>query len=382
MDIKNASQFPRVFYCRHMQPGTALYEDGEGNETILVDLEGMQNLIASVGKRSIPVYINHQPVVLKNIKDEAAGYVCDSFYNQLDGWGWFKFIAVDDKAHECVRNGWSVSNAYVVSRFGPAGRKNNCPYNREVLDGEFTHLAIVPNPRYEGAMILTPEEFKHYQDDLEKKLKELQNSKERKPMFTFFKSEKKQVAANEVDMDTHVEFENGKSLSMREMIEAVVQNAKKEHQLFDVGGKKMTAEEIKNAYEKMNKKAKMKKNEKKDDDEEVEEEGEEDPKHKEDESGSDKKKNKKMKKNAEMDEEEDCMNSEEDEDEATHEEKAEVKKNKEKRNSIVLVEKSDKYFEEMRNAHLRDADPSAQMITTSIDQIERGRQRYGSDIKK
>ena len=181
MTVTNATQKPRVFYCRHMQPGIARYE----KETILVDSDGMKNLIASAREHSIPVYINHieGEVDLKNIKTQAAGYVSESFYNDLDGWAWFKFIAIDDQAHEAIKKGWSVSNAYLPTEWGPSGTKNNCPYNREVRNGEFTHLAIVPDPRYEGAMIYTPEEYKKYQDDARDKLAELKNSKGKQTMF-------------------------------------------------------------------------------------------------------------------------------------------------------------------------------------------------------
>lgn len=380
MEITNASQYPQTFYCRHMQPGTALYEK-EG--IVLVDTDAMKNLIQSGAKRSIPVYLGHQPVELKNIKEEAVGYVSDSFYNEMDGWAWFKFIAVDDKAHDAIKRGWSVSNAYLPSEMGKGGTKNNVPYKSEIMNGEFTHLAIVPDPRYEGACIMTPDEFKNYQDQNRKKLSELQNSKqEKKPMFKMFKTKKEEVTGSEVDLETSIELTNGKSLTIREMVDAYVENSKSEKsedQFVMVDGKKVSIAELTNAWEKKNKK--MKKNA-----DEEEAEGEEDKKVKTEESGQDKgeKKNKKMKKNADdMTEEDDCMdNSEDDEDEAEEAEKKEAKKPSEKKNSIT-VEKSDAFFKEMQNAHNKRAEKQMPLISTTMDQIERGKQRYGSDpVKK
>jgi hypothetical protein len=375
--INNATQQPKVYYCRHMQPGTARYE----NETILVDGDGMKGLLSSVGKRALPVYINHQDVDLKNIKEQAVGYVTDSFYNELDGWGYFKFVAVDDSAHEAIKKGWSVSNAYMPTEWGPAGTKNNVPYAREVRNGEFTHLAIVPDPRYEGACIMTPEEFKNYNEKAQKKLAELKNSKEKSPMFKLFKNKKEEVSGNAVDLDTHIELENGKSLSIREMVEAVVKNSKNaDAPKVKVGEKEMTVEELVEAF--TNAKKKMKKNgsSKASDDMSKDEdvEGDEDEEG-DDEIGEDKKnKKKKEKKNA--DGEEDCMNADDDD---SADKDAMKNKKKEKKNSSddggKEVEVSEEFFNNLRNAHLNPpARANENRVVTSIDGIERGKQRYGS----
>lgn len=367
--INNASQHPQVYYCRHMQPGTARYE----NETILVDSDGMKSLLASVGKRAIPVYINHQDVDLKNIKEQAAGYVTESFYNELDGWGWFKFLAVDDSAHEAIKKGWSVSNAYMPTEWGPAGTKNNVPYNREVRNGEFTHLAIVPDPRYEGACIMSPDEFKNYQDVHRKKLSELKNSKETTTMkINFFKTEKKAVSGAEIDRDTHIELENGMSVSIGDMIDAVVENSKQTSQKVKVGDKEMTVEELAEAF--LNAKKKMKKNagSKESDDMEKDEDIEGDDEIGEDKKNKKQKKNKKSMKNAD-----DCDDMENDAEDGDEDDGK-----KEKKNAVTEVEVDDKFFNEMRNAHLKKNNSGvAPTVVTSMDGIQRGKDRYGSGSK-
>lgn len=51
--------------------------------------------------------------------------------------------------------GWSVSCAYDYTKADTSGgTENNIPYDIEFLDGEFNHLALVDNPRYEGANIV------------------------------------------------------------------------------------------------------------------------------------------------------------------------------------------------------------------------------------
>lgn len=372
--IENASQMPKVFYCRHMQPGTARYE----NETILVDGAGMHNLIGSATKRSVPIYVNHQDVDLKNIKEQAAGYTGESFYNELDGWAWFKMIVVGDEGIDAIKKGWAVSNAYVPSEWGPGGTKNNVPYHREVRNGEFTHLAIVPDPRYEGACIMSPDEFKNYQDTQRKKLAELKNAKEKKPMFKLFKTTREEVT-NAADA-TEVQLENGKIVSIEEMINALT---KPEAKKFKVGDKEMTAEEIKNAYEMLQNSGKPKKNSEtkmKEDPDEVDAEGDQDEEG-DDEIGTDKKnkknmKNKKgMKNSDEKEEEEDCRNAD-DEDEGMDMKNKKAKKNS--KSDLLEVDIDDKHFEEMRNAHLNPKKHNAQpeLIRTSLDGIALGKARY------
>lgn len=242
---ENATRLPEVFYCRHMETGTARYH----NETILINGESIKKMAPSfVGK---PVYVNHQDVDVENLQQEADGYVTDSFYNTLDGWLWAKFIVVSDKGHDAVRKGWSVSNAYSPSTTSTGGTHHNVLYDREITNGIFNHLAIVNNPRYESAKIFTAAEFKAYQATKEAELKELQNSKGVKKM-KFFKNKREEV--QELDADTSIELENGKVISLQEMINAVTEKEKKASQadkmskIVKVGDKEMTVQELVNSF--------------------------------------------------------------------------------------------------------------------------------------
>lgn len=242
---ENARQLPEVFYCRHMETGTARYH----NETILINGESIKKMAPSfVGK---PVYVNHQDVDIENLQAEADGYVTDSFYNTLDGWLWAKFIVVSDKGHDAIRKGWSVSNAYSPSTTSTGGTHHNVLYDREITNGVFNHLAIVNNPRYESAKIFTTAEFKAYQAAKEAELKELQNSKGAKKM-KFFKNKREEV--QELDADTLIELENGKTVSVSEMINAVTEKEKKNSQdnkmskKVKVGDKEITVQELVNSY--------------------------------------------------------------------------------------------------------------------------------------
>lgn len=57
-------------------------------------------------------------------------------------------------AQNLIKKGWNVSCSYDYTKSAEGGTENNIPYDIEFLDGEFTHLAIVNNPRYERANIV------------------------------------------------------------------------------------------------------------------------------------------------------------------------------------------------------------------------------------
>lgn len=330
-----------------MQPGTCGYE----NETVLVDTDAMKAMSRTgVG---IPVYVHHQDVDYSNMKEQAAGYVTDSFYNELDGFAWFKMLIIDDEARNAINKGWKVSNAYRPTEWGPSGTKNNVPYHREVRNGLFTHLAIVPDPRYEKADIKTAQEFNAYQDGLKRQLAELHNSKEPPKgtkMFKLFKNKQEEVT--QVDGDTVMQLEDGTQVSVTEMMNAVSAAAKaekvKEKEMLNaktevkVGDETMTLEELSKRFTLLN--AKVKKNDdEKVDDEDMENEDDEDDK---------KEKKNKVKKNEADDEDE------------------EKKKGKDKENSAP------DHFTELRNAHIVEAKQTL-VIETPMAQTQRGQQRYG-----
>lgn len=346
---QNARDYPKIYYARHMQPGVCGYQ----NETILVDTDAVKAmLLTAIGK---PVFINHAEESpqeqLETIKENAAGYITDAFYNELDGWAWFKIIVVDDKAKELIGHGWKCSNAYIPKKWAGGGTKNNVPYNREVIEAIITHLAIVINPRYEDANVLTVDEFKAYQEAKRIQNEELKNSKETKnekgkPMsiLNFFKTEKKPTS--EIDMDTQVEFQNSKgetiSAKFSDMVTAF-QNSKDEADCqkmnddseVDVDGEKMTLKELVNRYQKLN----TKKNE--------------------DEAAEKAKKEAEEKKNAE---------------EAEAKKKAEADEE--------TKENSAGHFEQLKNAAdkaaLENSKPRVVSIETGSLKTARGKERYGS----
>lgn len=345
-ELHNANDHAQIYYARHMEPGLCGYE----NEKILVDADAMKRMAPSFAGK--PLFVGHQNVPIKNIEDEADGYVTDCFYNELDGWLWSKILVTSNKGMKAVNNGWSVSNAYVPMAWGGGGSHHNVDYNRKIGEAEFTHLAIVPDPRYENAKIFSPDEYKRYNEAKRTEINELRNSK-RKPMFKFFKNEKKEISVNEVDDDTIVELQNGKTITVGEM-NAALAEAEADPMLKKIA----QYEALENA------KKSMKKNDKEDtagtkDEKEVEEDGEE--KMNEAEEAEYKRlseKKNRMKKNAEGEKDE-------------------------KKNSTEPTAEEIKAFNELKNAKAAAAGTqyTGPKVDLDVDQLARGKARYGSETK-
>lgn len=347
-ELKNAKQMPEVFYFKHMVPGVCAYE----NENVYIDLDTMKRAAASmVGK---PIYVEHQKVNVANIHD-ADGFITDSFYNELDGWLWAKGVIISDAGHQALSRKWSLSNGYLPKEWDGAGQHLNVDYKRKIRNIEFTHLAIVPNPRYEESNAFTPEAFKAYNDKKRAELKELQNSKPNTEgnAIMFFRTKKEEIKAGETILDTDF---------------AEIKNDDGTIETVTVGDLKKAKLEAKEA-EKLN----AKKNEKPvGDDEEVEVDGE---KVNMADLKECYKNNKKEKKNSE---EADAAEKKK----AKEKEEAEEKENARKDAAEKLNAKNQ--MEELLNAGNKNRNSKSEpvVISTMQDRVARGQARYGKTVKK
>ena len=282
VEKKNASDFPKFYYARHMTAGLCGYDD----ETILVDVETVKKLGETFNGK--PIYIQHQDVDLDTMKQDSVGYVTETFYD-MDGWLWSKIMVTDDEGHAVINKGWAVSNAYVPTEWGSGGMKNNLPYDREVLNGSFTHLALVPNPRYEDAKIYTPEQYQARNTQLLNSLAHSKTEETKGFKMKFFKTKKEEVS--EIDSATSVELQNDKGetieVSVKDMISTVLNSLKPAPKKIKVGDTEMTFDELQAAYKNAKKNEAESKEEKKtesEDDDEMENESEEDDEDLENES--------------------------------------------------------------------------------------------------
>lgn len=175
MRFSNARNLPKIFYGLHFAPGVAEYTKADGTVfRVFINEDTAKKMDATyTGK---PVYVRHvNEVDLDNIQNEADGYVFDSFYNPADGKHWVRFIAVSDAAQDAIRKGWKLSNSYQPKQMTGGGLWHGVEFQNEIQEGEYDHLAIVENPRYSESIVLTPDEFKQYNEGKAAELATLKN---------------------------------------------------------------------------------------------------------------------------------------------------------------------------------------------------------------
>ena len=223
-----------------MKAGVANYP--ENKEVIYISNDTIADMAKSFEGK--PVYVHHQEVDLENLKDQMDGVVSESFWNKYDGEWWIKFVAITDDAKQAIANGWGVSNCYDHLVRGNGGTCINVKYDSEIIGGQFQHLAIVPNPRYEDAKIYTEEEYNNYIEQKKQKLDKITNSKGENNMEKILNEadvkdlllskdsdmtvgEAIEVLMNSkkvIDADAEILLANGEKISVSELINACKKN--------------------------------------------------------------------------------------------------------------------------------------------------------------
>ena len=150
--IKN--QAPRKFSCNFIEPGLVNYDDCNAG-TALIKKESLDRFCKQFEGKPIVSRQNHKDGVgADQFDDVAVGLIHKVYFNSEDGWYWADGYLWDADAIRQAENGFSVSCAYEVSETKGGGVYNNMKYEQEIINGEPKHIALVPNPRYNGAKIL------------------------------------------------------------------------------------------------------------------------------------------------------------------------------------------------------------------------------------
>lgn len=371
-----------VFYGLHFYPGVAEYQE-PAKETFRVFLNEntLRAMDATFAGR--PVFVQHVDDVNENLnelREEADGWVIESFFNQADGKHWAKFIAVTDRALEAIKQGWKLSNSYFPTAYGQAGQWNGVTYQKEITGGEYEHLAIVSNPRYEESVILTPEQFKRYNDDKLSELKRIANSEGTSPMkLDFFKRTKVENAVDLLAMSL-VLPKSKRELTVEQLVNAMDDKEMKEkdpeqmangdHKV-EYGGAKMTVNELLAAHKAMHDELDGMKKKKADD---PDEEG--DPSH----GDVDMKDKDVMNDDDTPDAPAPIAGGNEKKDNEDSDDEDEKKKDKKKNELEDARKKADakKKADALRNASSRNAEEEVARVEFSGDQVNRGKTRYGS----
>lgn len=269
----SSSDWPITFKCSYIEPGLVAYAD-VGN--VLVRKEVLDKMANSfVGKPVVNE--EHKDVSPADFRLGKADGIVNSVWYDTDGKFHCAYQVWDSNTRTNIKNGYQVSCAYKVLRWGSGGVHNNIPYDREVLDGEYTHLAIVSNPRYEDVKI--------YNKGGRMTLKWLSK---------IMKDGKELVNTNEIETSNSKVEIDGKTVGLDECLnafkeqqakkekDALKNQAPKDSDTIDLGnGLKATVSELKAAYAAKNAEEEKEKKEK---DEAKNAEDEKEKKKKEDEA--------------------------------------------------------------------------------------------------
>lgn len=346
---------PMIWYGLHFAEGVALYQRSQDeSEMVYISDDTARSMNHSFAAK--PVYIDHpesKDIDLDKLH-EIDGWVVESFYNKADGKHWVKFITVTEQAADAIKNGYKLSNAYFpTSEGGPAGEWHGVPYNRQITDAQYEHLAIVKEPKYSESIILTEEEFDKYniqkQEELGNRFVNEKTKKGETSMFEIFKREK---VKDGIDIKSHsVILPKSKiEMSLERVINMADEEAIKKNQNPDmfctgeenvkVGEKTMKVNDLIKEYQNLA-----------------------DYKHKNEAAAVDE----------EVDEE---LEEGTEENAADAEEGKEADKAKEDKK-----ENSKENFNRLANAETNARGKEAKVLELGCDRSARGKQRYGSNRK-
>jgi hypothetical protein len=225
--MKTKLQKAVVFYGLHFASGVVRYPEMNPPFTILVNSDVAKEMDRTMA--GAPVFLNHvKPgTELEEIqKGNDDGVVIESFFNQADGFHWAKFSVNTQEGLDAIKNGWTLSNCWEPQARDEAGLWHEVPYQKVAMNGNHRHLAIVDTPRYGESKILTPEEFKAYNEECEARLMALRNSKEgADQMFEFFKNKKEDV---KLDANIMVTLpKSKKSINLQELLNSTDEQMEK-----------------------------------------------------------------------------------------------------------------------------------------------------------
>lgn len=244
---KNAKDWAKTYGAKFLEQGVCKY----ANETILIKNDAIFRMMHTLKGR--PVIILHKDDIKpENMEEHADGYVSAVRYHEFDASFHCDFVVFTDEGNQKIKDGWSVSCAYIPTEWGMGGEWHSVPYDREILNGEFTHLALVPNPRYEDITIY-------------------ENSKKEKEAMVFKLFQKKEVENQKELQNAVVEISENEEIPLKDLVEAY-KNAKKNEadeekkkedeekekvnmdDEIEVDGEKVKVKDLVNAYKKASKK--------------------------------------------------------------------------------------------------------------------------------
>lgn len=269
-ETNNLKLKAKSYKCRFLEPGIVKYDD-------LMVLIKPENLMAIANTfKGVPVIIDHATLNHENVDKLTCGYVSNVLKCE-DGWAWADFLITEPEVLQLLESGYNISCSYTPTKFGVGGTYHAIGYDKEILEGQGKHIAIVEKPRYEDAMVL-----ENSNNQINNKMtifQFLRGSKEDanievKPLETSFIETSSGERVSVTDLLNS--YDNAKKKAMKNEAEETDEDSDDIVNEMDVDGKKVKLEDLKNAYRKSLKNEAEEKEEEKNKDNEDEKKKEED----------------------------------------------------------------------------------------------------------
>lgn len=170
-EVLEANSWPKRYRCEFIEPGVCDYsdilvgEDGKPYEdpadaTIYIGSDTLDRMLNTfIGKPVVNELHNDlTPEQAFKISNDDLEAVADGVVYEVgkaeNGWYYCDMLIWDKKTQDNIDlYGYSVSCSYALIRTGPGGSYHGIRYGTEILDGCYTHNAIVKKPRYERAKV-------------------------------------------------------------------------------------------------------------------------------------------------------------------------------------------------------------------------------------
>lgn len=225
--LKNATA--QRYRTNFIEPGIVSYKS-EGEGDLLVTKDALDRMLPTfIG---MPVFNEIHKDIDSDLafrfreasddekRDLADGIVADAMYNPETGWYDAVLLIWDEPTIRNIEQfGYSVSCAYDIEEVDNTGGSwHAMPYDAELISGKYVHMAVVPNPRYEGARIV--KNSKGTQEDtvnirIFKKAENADEKKSPKQAKNMDPPKEEEVMEN---MDGMVEMPDGSEVPLEELI--------------------------------------------------------------------------------------------------------------------------------------------------------------------
>lgn len=255
---------PTRYRAEFIEPGIISYEDINAGK-VFVSREALDRMRESfIGKPVVNVeHIDYEMIDAFKLNDEDSKSKADGIVAAVgkleNGWDYADLLIWNKETKKNIdKNGFTVSCSYVPTEIDGKGAYHGIDYDEEVVNGKYTHMAIVATPRYEKSKIYQNAKG-GYKVIFKLIGKKKENKKNADPPEDKEKKENKEEETIDIN-NAMIETENGEQIPMDEMIKNWKKTKENEcgpkkmnmTDEVDVDGKKVSVKDLYDNWKKSN----------------------------------------------------------------------------------------------------------------------------------